>query len=110
MNIKHYLSAMAALAMLAACSDYDPGMSENAVDLTDAEIETIQEYTANFVERYGEMDPNHTWGFGELADMGLSLPAPCRVSALLRKNGIDAPVDVCTREDLEAFLVGRLKP
>ncbi len=69
MNIKHYLSAMVALAMLAACSDYDPGMSENAVDLTDAEIETIQEYTANFVERYGEMDPNHTWGFGELADM-----------------------------------------
>ena len=64
MNIKHYLSAMAALAMLAACSDYDPGMSENAVDLTDAEIETIQEYTANFVERYGEMDPNHTWGGG----------------------------------------------
>jgi len=69
MNIKHYLSGVAALAMLAACSDYDPGMSENAVDLTDAEIETIQEYTANFVERYGEMDPNHTWGFGELADM-----------------------------------------
>lgn len=69
MNIKHYLSGVAALAMLAACSDYDPGMSENAVDLTDAEIETIQEYTANFVERYGEMDPNHTWGFGELAEM-----------------------------------------
>ena len=69
MNIKHYLSAAAALAMFAACSDYDPGMSENAVDLTDAEIETIEEYTANFVERYGEMDPNHTWGFGELADM-----------------------------------------
>ena len=46
----------------------------------------------------------------EMADMGLSLPAPCRVAALLRKNGIDAPVDVCTREDLEAFLVGRLKP
>ncbi len=64
MNIKHYLSAMAALAMLAACSDYDPGMSENAVDLTDAEIETINEYTANFVQRYGEIDPNHTWGFG----------------------------------------------
>lgn len=69
MKIKHYLSGMAALAMMAACSDYDPGMSENAVDLTDAEIETIQEYTANFVERYGEIDPNHTWGFGELAEM-----------------------------------------
>ena len=47
---------------------------------------------------------------GELADMGLSLPAPCRVSALLRKNGIEAPADVCTREDLESFLRGRLKP
>lgn len=69
MNIKHYLSAAAALALFAACSDYDPGMSEKAVDLTDAEIKTIQEYTANFVERYGEMDPNHTWGFGELAEM-----------------------------------------
>lgn len=67
MSIKHYLSAAAALAMFAACSDYDPGMSNQAVDLTDVEIETIKEYTANFVERYGEMDPNHTWGFGELA-------------------------------------------
>ena len=46
----------------------------------------------------------------ELSDMGLSLPAPCRVAALLRKNGVDAPVDVCTREDLETFVVGRLKP
>ena len=69
MNIKHYLSAAAALALFAACSDYDPGISENAVNMTDAEIATIKEYTANFVERYGEMDPNHTWGFGELADM-----------------------------------------
>ena len=46
----------------------------------------------------------------KLSEMGLSLPAPCRVAALLRKNGVDAPADVCTREDLEAFLVGRLKP
>ena len=69
MSIKHYLSAAAALTMFAACSDYDPGMSNEVVDLTDAEIETIKEYTENFVERYGEMDPNHTWGFGELAKM-----------------------------------------
>lgn len=68
MNIKHYLSAVAALFMFAACSDYDPGMSNNTVDLTDEEIETIKEFTENFVERYGEMDPNHTWGFGELAE------------------------------------------
>ena len=45
----------------------------------------------------------------ELSEMGLSLPAPCRVAALLRKQGVDAPADVCTREDLEAFLLGRLK-
>ena len=44
MSIKHYLSAAAALTMLAACSDYDPGESGNVVDLTDAEIETIEEY------------------------------------------------------------------
>ena len=45
----------------------------------------------------------------ELEAMGLSLPAPCRVAALLRKNGVDAPADVCTREDLEAFLLGRMQ-
>ena len=45
----------------------------------------------------------------ELGKMGLSLPAPCRVAMLLRQRGVDAPVDVCTREDLEAFLLGRLK-
>lgn len=67
MNIKHFLSAAAALTMLAACSEYDPGMSGNVVDLTDDEIKTIKEYTENFVDRYGEMDPNHTWGFGDLA-------------------------------------------
>lgn len=64
MNIKHYLSAAAALAMFAACSDYDPGISDQAVDLTDAEIETIEEYTAKFIERYGTPAEGHTWGFG----------------------------------------------
>ena len=44
---------------------------------------------------------------GELAQMGLSLPAPCRVAALLRAKGKDAPLDICTREDLEAWLLGR---
>lgn len=64
MNIKHYLSAAAALAMFAACSDYDPGISDQAVDLTDAEIETIEEYTTKFIERYGTPAEGHTWGFG----------------------------------------------
>jgi hypothetical protein len=64
MNIKHYLSAAAAFVMFAACSDYDPGMSNDVVDLTDAEIETIEEYTDNFLKRYGTPAENHTWGFG----------------------------------------------
>ena len=64
MSIKHYLSAAAALTMLAACSDYDPGESANAIDLTDAEIETIEEYNANFIARYGTPAEGHTWGFG----------------------------------------------
>ncbi len=45
----------------------------------------------------------------ELSNMGLSLPAPCRVAALLRAKGVDAPADICTREDLESFLLRRLK-
>ncbi len=64
MNIKHYLSAVAALGLLAACSEYDPGLSDQAIDLTDAEIETIEEYRANFIARYGEPAEGHTWGFG----------------------------------------------
>ena len=70
MNIKHLFLAAASLGVFAACSDYDPGMSENVVDYTDEELELIQEYTANFVERYGDIDPNHTWGFGELGNKG----------------------------------------
>lgn len=65
MNIKHYLSASAALVLMAACSDYDPGMSGEAVNYTDTELATIQEYAKNFDEHYGGIDPYHTWGFGD---------------------------------------------
>jgi len=64
MNIKHYLSAAAALTMLAACSEYDPGMSENVVDYTDEELKVLNEYAENFAEHFGGIDPDHTWGFG----------------------------------------------
>lgn len=67
MNIKHYLSAAAALSLFAACSEYDPGLSETAVDYTDSELAVLQEYDLNFVTRYGNVDPNHTWGFGAVA-------------------------------------------
>ena len=65
MNIKHYLSAAAAITLFAACSDYDPGMSENVVDYTDEELKVLNEYAENFAEHFGGIDPNHTWGFGE---------------------------------------------
>ena len=66
MNTKHLLSAAAALSMLAACSDYDPGLSENAVNVTDEELTLIKEFEANFIEHFGDIDPTHTWGFGEV--------------------------------------------
>ena len=65
MNIKHYLSAAAALVLMAACSEYDPGMSGEVVNYTDDELATIQEYAKNFKEHFGGIDPDHTWGFGE---------------------------------------------
>lgn len=65
MNIKHYLSAAAAITLFAACSDYDPGMSENVVDYTDEELKVLNEYAENFAEHFGGIDPDHTWGFGE---------------------------------------------
>ena len=66
MNIKHLFLAAATLTVFAACSDYDPGMSENVLDYTDEQLETLNEYAKNFVEYYGDIDPNHTWGFGEM--------------------------------------------
>lgn len=50
-------------AMFAACSEYDPA------DLSVQYAEKINEYSKNFVARYGEIDPNHTWGFGSVESM-----------------------------------------
>ena len=47
-------------AMFTACSEYNP------TDLTVQQAATINEYTRNFVTRYGDIDPNHTWGFGNV--------------------------------------------
>lgn len=64
MNIKHFLSASAAIMALAACSDYDPGVASQAVDLTEEEEAFIKnEYAVSFTDRMGTIDENHTWGF-----------------------------------------------
>lgn len=79
MNIKHYLSAAAAITLFAACSDYDPGMSEDVVDYTDKELKVLNEYAENFAEHFGGIDPDHTWGFGEKGsedEMGTRYSSP----------------------------------
>ena len=62
MNIKK-LSVIALAASLVACNDYDPGV------YTEEELTVLNEYTTNFEERYGEMDPEHSWGFSELGSV-----------------------------------------
>lgn len=65
MNVRNLLTASAVIA-LAACSDYDPGLSQDAENLTDEELAVLSEYTQNFTTRYGAIDPDHDWGFGEI--------------------------------------------
>lgn len=51
------LSAVTALT-ITSCQDFD--------FMDEAEIKhdlTINEYTQNFIAQYGNIDPNHTWGF-----------------------------------------------
>lgn len=54
------------MALLSACSDYDPGMSDSVVDYTDTELQILSEYDANFIAAYGTPAAGHTWGFGEM--------------------------------------------
>ena len=67
MSIKHYLTAFAGVAMLAACSDYDPGIAQKGVlDLTAEEEKFITEdYTDGFKIAMGvsNIDSDHSWGF-----------------------------------------------
>ena len=59
------VAILAACAVFAACSEYEPVLSEGTENLTDQQLATLREYTRNFTERYGTIDPYHTWGFGE---------------------------------------------
>lgn len=59
---------VATIFLAAGCSEYNP--EEFNGNLTKEEYEKISEYTQNFTYRYGKMDPEHSWGFGELAPEG----------------------------------------
>lgn len=98
MNIKHYLSAAAALALFAACSEYDPGMSENVVDYTDEELKVLNEYAENFAEHFGGIDPDHTWGFGEKGSMDETLSTRTSTNNPNNNQWVHLSIDQDTRE------------
>lgn len=65
MNFKAMAAAVVASFCFAACNEYDPGEGF-ALDYTDDEMKVLNSFTQNFTRRYGQIDPNHDWGFGEL--------------------------------------------
>lgn len=59
--IKNLALPCTAIITMAACSDYAPEEYEG--NFTKEEYETILEYSKNFVNKYGKIDPQHNWGF-----------------------------------------------
>jgi len=68
MKVRNLLIPVLAAGALAACNDYDPGLSDTVMDNTEDELATISAYTHNFVGRYGAMGAEQDWGFSELEE------------------------------------------
>ena len=62
--IKNLALPCTAIITMAACSDYAPEEYEG--NFTPKEYETILEYSKNFVNKYGKIDPQHNWGFEDM--------------------------------------------
>lgn len=60
-SIFYFSLAAIAAGSFASCQDYEP-FDEDAV----REAAIAREFTKNFEDRYGKIDPNHTWGFGPI--------------------------------------------
>lgn len=61
------------LSLATSCTDYDNGFDEAMI-----------RYNQNFIDRYGKIDPNHDWGFGEIGsvdEIGGGRPLGTRASA-----------------------------
>ena len=97
MNIKHYLSAAVALTMLAACSEYDPGISD-IKDYTDEELKVLNEYAENFADHFGGIDPDHTWGFGEKGSMDETLSTRTSTNNPNNNQWVHLTIDQDTRD------------
>ena len=65
MKVKKYLSAFAAVGVVAfslvACSDYDNGYNESAI-----------QFTEEFKKAYGDIDPEQDWNLAERASVTVS--------------------------------------
>lgn len=51
--------ASTTLSFQSCADEYDPAI------VTKHDL-TVNQYTENFIKHYGEIDPNHTWGFGPI--------------------------------------------
>lgn len=97
MNIKMMAAAMAVLGAV-SCSKsdvFDPGQAEEIKKAQEeAKIEQSKtDYEANFVEKYGEVDPNQSWDFStgtpSFSIPGSSAKAGTRAGGYERKNSTD---------------------
>ena len=68
--IKNLALPCTAIITMAACSDYAPEEYEG--NFTKKEYETILEYSKNFENKYGKIDPQHNWGFDGLIQTRIS--------------------------------------
>lgn len=59
MKKKVFLMALVGAA-LTACSNHD--------DVFTGKTQQEAQYEQNFVKKFGQPDPNHTWGFGNYGD------------------------------------------
>ena len=97
MNVKMMAAAMAVLGAV-SCSKsdvFDPGQAEEIKKAQEeAKIEQSKtDYEANFVEKYGEVDPNQSWDFSTgtptFSIPGSSAKAGTRAGGYTRTNSTD---------------------
>jgi len=62
MRIRKFSAVAFAALSVMSCSDFDNGF--DVVEFKHQELVSV--YTQNFVSRYGEIAPNHNWGFGDI--------------------------------------------
>ena len=79
MKVKKYLSAFAAVGVVAislvACSDYDNGYNESAI-----------QFTEEFKKAYGDIDPEQDWNLAERASVTVSTQSESNIK-IYAQNG-----------------------